>query len=229
MSVIFSVEGNQVVACSLNLSEELPIFNRKCTTTEKTAYLALTIFQPEPNVKILSARKKSLSGWNWALPLGAIVHLIHITGSHKNVHHKYIQLFLVVRENHEGVLKDLVEGHDVKYTTTNLRPIDLLDEKVLVEAEAEIKNQGLLLSRQSPVKTLWHYWVKMKIASAPQPSTSPATAGPQSIDQEIQALEKLIAEKERELVQLKAKLEELKRLKAVPGRVASVVAEVKEA
>ena len=44
-----------------------------------------------------------------------------------------------------------------------------------------------------------------------------------NIDQEIEELEKLIAERERELAGLRAKLEELKRMRAVPGRVASLV------
>jgi hypothetical protein len=50
---------------------------------------------------------------------------------------------------------------------------------------------------------------------------APAAAG--SVDQEIEELERLIAEKERELAQLRAKLEELKRSKSLPGRIASLV------
>jgi hypothetical protein len=46
-----------------------------------------------------------------------------------------------------------------------------------------------------------------------------------NIDREIEELEKLIAVRERELAELKAKLEELKRMKNVPGRVASLVRE----
>jgi hypothetical protein len=46
-----------------------------------------------------------------------------------------------------------------------------------------------------------------------------------NIDREIEELEKLIAIRERELAELKAKLEELKRMKSVPGRVASLVRE----
>jgi hypothetical protein len=50
---------------------------------------------------------------------------------------------------------------------------------------------------------------------------APAAAG-QSLDQAIQELEKLVEQKERELAELRAKLEQLKRLKSVPGRVASL-------
>jgi vacuolar-type H+-ATPase subunit I/STV1 len=103
----------------------------------------------------------------------------------------------------------------------NLKPIGQLSEKERAEAEAEIRNAGYLPSMYDPVKLLWHYWIKLKVAQAAA-APAPAAAGPQDVDQAIAELERLIEQKERELAELRAKLEELKRLKSVSGRVASL-------
>jgi hypothetical protein len=50
-----------------------------------------------------------------------------------------------------------------------------------------------------------------------------ARQGDRRVANTARALEKLIAEKERELAELKAKLEEPKRLKSLPSLVASPV------
>jgi hypothetical protein len=223
----FTVETNQVITCQLELAEQLPVANSKCTRTEKIAYLGFRLVDGQKG-KYLAAKKKDwLNGWSWALPRGAIVHLIHSTGTWKNRYHEYVQFFVVVEGRWEGVLQDEVRDRvqgplDIKFVAINLKPIGRLSEKEGAEAEAEIRNAGYLPSMYDPVKLLWHYWIKLKVAQAAA-APAPAAAGPQDVDQAIAELEKTIAEKERELAQLKAKLEELKRLKCVSGRVASLV------
>jgi hypothetical protein len=227
---LFSVENNEHLTCSIEFSPELPVVNPKYTVYDVTAYLGFKTVEGHTGKRYLATVKRECHGKAFALPKGAIVHLLYSTGTKKITYHRYVQFFLVVEGRYEGELLDLegeqcAEGKvNLKFVAINLKPIESPDEKSLVEAEAEIRNHGWLPSIYDPVRLLWHYWVKAKIVQqAPQPSPSPATAGPQNIDQAIAELEKLIAEKERELAQLKAKLEELKRLKSVPGRVASLV------
>jgi hypothetical protein len=223
---LFSVENNEYLTCSIEFSPELPVVNPKYTTYGMTAYLGFKTVEGHIG-RYLATVKRECRGKAFPLPRGAIVHFVYSTGTRKITYHKYVQFFLVVEGQYEGEILDLEgEGEgkvNLKFVATNMKPIESPDEKTLAEAEAEIRNRGLRPSIYDPVRLLWHYWVKMKIAQQVPPSTGPAVAGPQTIDQEIQALEKLIAEKERELAELKAKLEELKRLKSVSGRVASLV------
>jgi hypothetical protein len=220
----FTVETNQVITCQLELAEQLPVANSKCTRTEKIAYLGFRLVDGQKG-KYLAAKKKDCNGWSWALPRGAIVHLIHSTGTWKNRYHEYVQFFVVVEGRWEGVLQDEVRDRvqgplDIKFVAINLKPIGRLSEKEGAEAEAEIRNAGYLPSMYDPVKLLWHYWIKLKVAQA---AAAPApAAGPQDVDQAIAELEKTIAEKERELAELRSKLEQLKRLQSISGRVASL-------
>jgi hypothetical protein len=215
---VFSVEGNVVLTCSLELKESLPVDNYRCTETEKIAYTGLYLASGRNGKMYLAARKKSLSGWSWALPKGAIVYVHHGTGSRKHTYHRYIQYFIVAEGKFEGVLED-EKGEDsygkinIKFTTVNLKPIQYLDEKVLAEVEAEIMNHGWLPSFYDPVRILYYYWMRWTLA----------TKASGDLDKQIEELKRLVEEKEKELAELKAKLEDLIKQKSISGRVVSMV------
>jgi len=213
---IFSVERNSVVSCGIELLSGLPICNDKCTETDRVAFVGLHLVRGKQNGKLyLAAKKQYLRGWAWALPKGAIVFIYHQTGTWKNVYHKYKQYFMVVEGEYKGILVDEKdEKGNIEYKTVNLKPIEMLDEKKLAEIEAEIMNNGWLPSQFDPVRILYYYWKK-------QITIIPATS---DIDKQIEEMKKLISEKEKELADLKAKLEELIKQKEIPGRIASLVA-----
>jgi len=214
---VFSVEGNRVVACQLFAN--FPVRNPRHTSTEVKVYTSLVVIE-KGGKRYLATRKRQLSSLVFSAPVGAIVSIEHQTGSRHILDHAYLKFFVVTDGQYEVVLKDRASSlrEDLKCTTINLRPLEELGELELAEAEAEIRNRGLLPSLYDPVKALWHWWVKMRVAdlAAVQPQQ------PANIDEVIAELEKQIAEKEKELAALKTKLEELRRLKSVSGRIASI-------
>jgi hypothetical protein len=162
-SDIYSVSG-QYIVCSIQIGS--PSDAWKVNQHEVMVYTGLKLIQGRRGDTYLAAVKKAAWNDTFTAPLGAIVRLIHSSGSRKHTYHDYTQFFLVQEGEFEATLEDKV-GHDhISCKTTNLKPINAIDEQKKAAAEAEIRNRGWLPSQYDPVRTLYYIWVMMN----PKPS-----------------------------------------------------------
>ena len=209
IETIFDVSKNKIVPIKLEC-EDLPYFNPANTTRELKVYTGLGKLVGKTGKTYLVAIKWQ---YNTNAPIGSIARFYYHTGSRKHVSNKYIQYFVVKEDiSKEIILKDIRGKDDVKAKIVNLEPIDELDDNTFREVEAEILNQGLIPSEFDPVRTLYYYWKKHITAIIPTTD----------IDKQIEEIQILINEKEKEIEELRKQLEELKRKKEIPGRIVSL-------
>jgi len=148
------------------------------------------------------------------VPVGSIVIFRALTGSRKHVYHFYYAAFLV-REGAraEVELQDHGESSDkkqLKLVIENLEPLPEPTSDDLKNAEAEILNRGLEISKfvdsKNVLLALYHYYVKLKVHLAVAPQTQmqpvvPATTTAVVLQpMESKAAKVVQIEKERVLV-----------------------------
>jgi len=186
-TIIWDVSENRKVP--IKIDAKFPVSNPKKTYNKKLIYVQLLTREYNSGVYLI-ARKQ----YGNVAPDGAIVMIEHRTGSWKHVHHEYRAYFMVSESGEqEYVFKDLVGDLDVEARLKNLIPIDL-SEFDYDETRAEIENKGWKISQYDPVVTLYYIIMKSEVSS---------------VDMQIRRLQELIAQKERELEELKRQLTEL--------------------
>jgi len=174
-------------------------------------YEAFTGLQVTPwnNRYFLNVRK--WRGDKDVVPLGSVVIFRALTGSRKHVYHFYYAAFLAKEgAKAEVTLDDHGESSDkkqLKLVVENLEPLPEPSQGDLKNAEAEILNRGLEISKfvdsKNILLALYHYYVKQKVHLTVQAqSVTPTTQLQQIVLQPIESKEAKVVsiEKERVLV-----------------------------
>ena len=118
------------------------------------------------------------------VPVGSIVIFRALTGSRKHVYHFYYAAFLTKEGARAEIeLQDYGEVSNkklLKLVVENLEPLPEPSNEDLKNAEAEILNRGLEISKfvdsKNILLALYHYYVRQKVHLAVVQSVAPATA-----------------------------------------------------
>jgi hypothetical protein len=175
----------------------------KSTATSRVAfnYEVFTGLRVAPWNSKFFLNVKEWRGDKSVVPLGSIVIFRALTGSNKHIYHLYYATFIVKEDAKAEIeLQDHGKSSDkktLKLVVENLQPLPEPTSDDIKNAEAEILNRGLEISKfvdsKDVLLTLYHYYVRQKVASQ---SVAPAT---QKIVIEIVA-DKLVNEDVEKLV-----------------------------
>jgi hypothetical protein len=151
------------------------------------------------------------------VPVGSTVIFKALTGSNKHIYHFYCAAFMVKEgAKAEIELQDHGESSDkktLKLVVENLEPLPEPSNEDLKNAEAEILNRGLEISKfvdsKNVLLALYHYYVKQKVhlAVAPQTQMQPVapttTTTVTTVMQPIESKEAKVVSVEKERVLVK--------------------------
>jgi hypothetical protein len=151
------------------------------------------------------------------VPAGSIVIFRALTGSRKHVYHFYYAAFLTKEGARAEIeLQDYGEVSNkkpLKLVVENLEPLPEPSNEDLKNAEAEILNRGLEISKfvdsKNVLLALYHYYVKQKVhlAVAPQTQMQPVapttTTTVTTVMQPIESKEAKVVSVEKERVLVK--------------------------
>jgi len=159
--------NNKHVPVKAVFSEPLPVVNSKKTRTDIKVYVGLYPYQSGSGRVYLAARKgpttvrlidyEKLVG---TAPEGAIVYLYHVSGTHRNVYHRFSEYFMVKRgAKTKAKILDIESGDEIEVELENLVPLEKLSPEKRAEVEAEIRNRGWLPSMYDDSVMLYYHWV----------------------------------------------------------------------
>jgi hypothetical protein len=166
MGVLFSVEGGRLLEVVIDLVDTFPVVNPKHTDQVFLAYVGLEV------------DGNKLVGIRWSrydvAPEGTLIFYGYVSGERKKAYHLYRQWFIVTEYYGELVLKDLIDGVDVRVKVKNMRPLgEYPDENMIIRAEREILSKGLQPSDNDPVRALYGYWLITRIHETLSKSVTP--------------------------------------------------------